>query len=136
MPEGVGYSGSNSPVSTGLDISYIGKHIYGYSGPIVINNTNADLFDFRTGAELISITMQWGMDGVTGGAVIIKVDLDGVNVLYKNVGISGSDNRDDVMVGTNSVDMILPPYTAFKLNIANGGSGNKTCTAWIRGNIL
>jgi len=136
MPEGVGYSGSNSPVSTGLGITYIGKYVYGYSGQIIINDTNADLFNFSTGAEPLLIKLEWGMDGVDGNDTTIEVELDGVNVLYKKVGTAGSDNRDDLVLGTTIVDMILPPYTGFKLNITSTGSANKECTAWITGKAL
>jgi len=54
MPEGVGYIGTVNTPSTGLTINYLGNGYWGgWSGEIEITNTEADMFNFRTGTKII-----------------------------------------------------------------------------------
>jgi len=117
-------------------LSYIGSRVYAYSGSVTVNATNLDLLSFNTGAHALLVLIEWGTDGVDAGTTKFELTLNGNVVLYKRVGVAGSDNRDDLVVGTNQVNMLLPPYSDVVFNIENTASSNQECTVWLTGKIV
>ena len=55
-------SGSN-PAGTGSSLNYIGKHAYGYSGVIAVNNVEKTLLQFSTGNLYIVAKVQFNTGG-------------------------------------------------------------------------
>jgi len=56
--------------------------------------------------------------------------------LYKRVGAAGADNRDDLIIGTNEITMILPASSDIIFNIANGAETNLDTTVWLTGETI
>ena len=119
-----------------LSLNYIGNRVYAYSGSVTVNATDKDLLSFNTGADGLLIQIEWGTDGVDAQTTRFQMTLNNNVVLYKRVGTAGSDNRDDLAVGTNQVNMILPPYSDVVFNIENTGATNQECTVWLIGEVI
>ena len=119
-----------------LSLNYIGKRVYAFSGSVTVNATDIDLLSFNTGAHALLVLIEWGTDGVDANTTRLEMTLNGNVVMYKRVATAGSDNRDDLVVGTNQVHMILPPYSDVVFNIENSGSTNQECTVWLTGKIV
>jgi len=117
-------------------LSYIGSRVYAYSGSVTVNATAIDLLSFNTGAHALLVLIEWGTDGVTANTTRLEMSLNGNVVMYKRVATSGSDNRDDLAVGTNQIHMLLPPYSDVVFNIENSGSSDQACTVWLTGKIV
>jgi len=121
-----------------LALSYIGQRVYAFSGLKTVNNTNVDLLSFNTATNALAVLFEWGCDGVdaSSGAITYQITLNGNIVLYKRVGAAGADNRDDLVVGTNQINMILPPYSDVVFNIQNDAATNVESTVWLTGKIV
>jgi len=137
MPEGVGYGPQNT-ASTGLNLNVIGNHIYGYSGQIAASTTGQDVIKHTTGNFYAVVTVEFSgymtpgdpSNGTSGNAMI---SLSGtiIGELRTAMDISGSGNP------TNAdCQIIIPPYTEFKVNVdAGANSASKLTTIGVTGRI-
>jgi hypothetical protein len=111
MPEGVGY-GSNIVVGTGLELNYIGKHCYAYSGKFATNTTAFQVLSFTSGKGYIVGHMQLngGVDDDNPADSTINtadIQFNGNTVALIRAGTATSD--DSPM--TVSQRLIIPPFT-------------------------
>jgi len=135
MPETDTIPVSASIVSTGLGIRYIGNWAYAFSGKTIVNSDNITFLDFTTGNGFIVAQIEWGGDGIDSGNVSYQIDLNGENVMYKRCAVGGSDNRNDFEIGTNRVQMLIPPLTRFELRVENSTASNYDSTVWLSGRV-
>ena len=126
---------SASIASTGKGIRYIGNWAYAFSGKTIVNSDNITFLDFTTGSGFIVAQIEWGGDGIDSGTVSYQIDLNGENVMYKRCAVGGSDNRNDFEIGTNRVQMLIPPLTRFVLGVENSTASNYDCTVWLSGRV-
>jgi len=109
MPEGVGY-GPQFTASTGLNLNYIGRYCYAYSG--LVSSTSS-------GTDLLNQT-----DDMT-----YEVLLNGNGVQQWQC--TGSKQPEQLQ---NTLDLIIPPYTNVIVKATSAG-GAQTQTATFAGKV-
>jgi len=122
MPEGIPYSGANSPVSTGKELSVVGKHCYAYSGLIATGASYATYLEFTTGSKYIKGIMQIDSDWFSqlNNEFSIKISLDGVGIIEE----ATTGLKDYKSMEIYWYNLVLPPYTTCKVEIFCAGAAN------------
>jgi hypothetical protein len=111
MPEGVGYSGSNVVAGTGLQLNYVGDHVFGYSGAITMASsaTEYSLLEFTTGNKPIKAWVDFrNVTLNTNNNTTSKWYMN--DILVFQVESESSETAFPGHVGR----LIIPPYTSFK----------------------
>jgi len=124
MPEGVGYSGANSPLSTGLELTIVNNDAYAYSGILSINNTETDLLNFRTGNKTIKAKIQFFYAADNSDNYLYKVYFNEVAAFAYIVGDADSHFL------PSQIPVIIPPYTKVRCtadNISASNAINQAC---------
>jgi len=119
MPEGVGY-GPQFTASTGLTLNYIGKHCYGISGVVSVNNNETSLLEFQTSSEYIKGKIQMTCASDTGEDTRFKIYFNNVIIFQygmDNTGEYGGEEDPD-----QPVFVIVPPFTSVKITAMNSSS--------------
>jgi len=118
MPEGVGYSGSNVVAGTGLELNYVGKHVYAYSGRVTFNNNITNALSFTTGNNPIVLDLMITTD---------HNDVDNFQyaLLLNNISIATAlflnTTQTDLTLPIQLLNLVIPPYTNVKLTFQNVG---------------
>jgi len=126
MPEGVGYASSNVVASAGLELNYVGNHVYAFSGTFASATSAFTMLDFTTGAKtikgLFAFNGQIRFDSSVsaGGYSGYQVSFNGIIVALAK---TDTTNNDMPIKGWEKV--IIPPYTNVKVE---GVSGEATAT--------
>jgi hypothetical protein len=120
MPEGIPYASSNVIAGTGLDLNYVGKKAYAYSGAVGVASTTK-LLSFKTGNKIISGRMYTGYCSPTHitDDMSFEVKLNGVLISARYADTSKEANTINMIYYT----MIIPPYSlveVFSTNISSG----------------
>jgi len=124
MPEGVGYSGANSPLSTGLELTIVNEDAYAYSGILSINNTETDLLNFRTGNKTIIAKIQFFYAADNSDNYLYKVYFNEVAAFAYIVGDADSHFL------PSQIPVVIPPYTKVRCtadNISASNAINQAC---------
>jgi len=128
MPEGVGYSGSNVVVNTGLELNYIGAHCYAYSGQkVATGGGDATLLSFTTGAQTIVGELCFTENERGSNAIELQGFINGIRMLDYEYDASPMDTR-------IVYPLLFPPYTVFEFRFIAQGS-NINGTAWFVGRV-
>jgi len=129
MPEGVGYSSSNVTAGVGLELNYVGKRCFAYSGNVMVTTSATDLLNFTTGKESILGKVQFNPASSHDEDVIYRIYLNGLQIqtlwIFDNK-VAGSSNRTH-----NYILMLIPPYTNVQITgtmTANQFNQNATFT--------
>jgi hypothetical protein len=86
MPEGIPYASTNVVAGAGLELNYVGNHVFAFSGGIITlaGNADATMLDMVTGSEYIvgDFVFFAAVDpNLTGGVKTkFKLTLNGVKV--------------------------------------------------------
>jgi len=120
MPEGVGY-GPQYTASTGLELNYIGEHVYAHSGSVGVTGTSAytTLLSFVTGANgyiIAKITM--GSKSGTGDDISFSVSING-NIVYTGYEALVS------MPTQQYLNILLPPGSNILVKARNDGASTE-----------
>ena len=120
MPEGVGYSGANSPVSIGNEFNVVQRFAYAYSGPVGVANSETTVLQATTGNKLMEAKLQLCYVQVdSNDDMEWQIYLDGVLM----AGAKNSDPQSGSEFD-NPLYLILPPYTTIKVTAKNASSGS------------
>lgn len=131
MPEGVGYSGSNVIVGTGLELNYINNFVYAYSGQIgVAQSPVAVLLNFTSGSDLAICKFQFTMGEDTTDNIVWEI-------LLNEIIVSGSLNEAAQMGNPlQPLRITLPPYTKVLVRATNFTQDvARKCYAVVQGKI-
>jgi len=116
MPEGVGY-GPQFTASTGLTLNYIGKHCYGISGVIGVDNNETSLLEFQTSSEYIKGKIQMTCAISTGHDTRYKIYFNNVIIFQYGMDTSGQYGTEEDP--DQPVFVIVPPFTSVKITATN-----------------
>lgn len=114
MPEGIPYSGSNVVAGAGLELNYIGKHCYAYSGKYGANVTRQTMLSFTSGKQYIVGILQLNAcqdddDADKGSPTIAEIFFNGIGIsLIKAEAQSGSGTD---MPSSQTQKLLIPPFT-------------------------
>jgi len=112
MPEGIPYVGTNVIAGTGLELNYLGRHAYAYSGSFNPGGGTTYL-EFTTGAGYIVGTVEINADyaGTGGSNLQVEIAFNGIDVVVER------DVGNDYVPGDTEFKLIIPPYTNVKVTI-------------------
>ena len=113
---------SASIASTGKDFRYIGNWIYGFSGLVTCQNAPVALFETTTGSGIIVcqigiFTAQASTNNAEIVASLNDIDVIAFEVLNTTQG--------DYLNGFAPMDLIIPPFSKFKLTCVNTASSSE-----------
>lgn len=111
MPEGVGYSGSNSVAGAGLELNYIGNHCYAFSGEYGSSTTSQATLEFATGKEYIIFKAYFTgplkySDPNTGREANWQVSLNGIVIANIHTDTTEAD-----ITAQGELEFLVPPFT-------------------------
>jgi len=115
MPEGVGYSGSNVVAGAGLELNYIGRHCYAYSGGKGSIDASVTYLEFTSGnfMAMTELTVNGAVEfsgPTTGLTTAWKLEMNGIVI-----GVYKTETNEEDMPSTLVIPLLIPPYTAIKV---------------------
>jgi len=136
MEEAEGIPPTASTASAGLGISYLGEHIYSYSGEIVMSSSLQTMLEFKTGAGYIVSKMFLSGAVAPGGSGVGTVtsfmfELNDISMLDFKLDTNEEDSPMSVWC-----PLLIPPFTKVQLTcVSLGASSNHFTTACIIGRV-
>jgi len=118
MPEGIPYASSNVVAGTGLELNYIGKHCYAYSGTFAANTTAATALKFTTGNQYIVGEFQLNAAVNTTNPALGTRTL-GI-IAFNSITVSiikGTFSNPSSAPSSAKQKVIIPPYTQVTVTI-------------------
>jgi len=117
MPEGIPYSSSNVTAGTGLELNYLGRHCFAYSG--TFNPGSGETFlSFQTGSGyivgIVEVNADWA--GTGGNNMVVEIYLNEVRVVFEQ------DVGNDYVPGDTEFKLIIPPYTNVKVDLTGASA--------------
>ena len=115
MPEGIPYSSSNVVASAGLDLNYIGKHVYAYSGTFEAKTAAQTVIDTTSGNDYIVGEFQLNAcvgstDPATGTPTLAQILFNGIII-----GIIKAEAISEDTPSSERQKVIIPPYTKIEV---------------------
>jgi len=122
MPEGVGYASSNVVAGAGLELNYVGDHVFAYSGVVdvgAVQSQEYNLLNFTTGNRTIRALFQPVSFEPTNVVYDFqwKVYLNSV-LVYAFIVETGNDPTP-----YEEIDLIVPPLTGVLITAQNPQAG-------------
>jgi len=118
MPEGVGY-GPQYTASTGLELNYIGSHVYAHSGSVGVTNAVTDLLSFTTGAEgYIVAKVTIGSKAGHGDDMSFLININGTQVYTGYEALVSMPTQ-------QYLNILLPPGSNVEVKAKNEGSSSE-----------
>ena len=115
---------------TALTLEVIGNHIYGYSGLVAVDNTEADLINYQTGNFYIVGTFQPSINTDTSDNMFFKIYIGDQVISSTLIGSTTSNTPFE------ETELIIPPYTNLKITCANDSTSSaRDVTAVFTGRI-
>ena len=130
MPEGKGY-GPQFTASAGLNLNYIGSHVYGYSGVFEFTNTEAFGLDFTTGDEYIMARVYWGFQEPSGDNVETRVYMNTILVYA----MESNNGFQDYPHSPMYIDLLIPPLTRVQIGAINEVSTARDAIVTLTGRL-
>ena len=106
---------SASIASTGLGIRYIGNWVYGISGVVSIDNTEASALEGTTNTGIIIGTVQFFSDQNAGDDYVLRIYYNDQAVVQARL----SATHDTAPYGYYPINVVVPPLTNFKVTLDN-----------------
>ena len=108
-------AGSN-PAGTGTTLNYIGNRVYAYSGAIACSDSEKTLLDFTTGSELLvaKIKVAVATPSQENDTMRFIFEMDGT-IVYRSLIWSGISGTAGYISNRETVNVVLPPFTHFKV---------------------
>ena len=124
--------GSGGTAGTGTTISYIGNHVYAYSGLFEFDNSafKAGL-SFTTGANYQVVKIYWTYPESSGDNILSQIYMNSELIFsqYHN------NTRLDFTGPTLSVKILVPPYTKLEVGTLNGDANVRDCLVTYTGRV-
>ena len=115
MPEGIPYASSNVVASAGLDLNYIGKHAYAYSGTFEGSTTAQTVIDTSSGNGYLVGEFQLNAivsatDPAVGNPTLAQILFNGtiIAIIKAEAGTEDTPSSERQKV-------IIPPYTKIQV---------------------
>jgi len=125
MPEGIPYASSNVVAGAGLELNYIGRHCYAYSGGIGASTSEITYLSFTSGnfytvAELtINGHLEFGNGQGTLDAWKLRMNGVIIGVYKTETTLTTAD-----LVGSVVVPLLIPPYTQIIVSCDSDDTNN------------
>jgi len=118
MAEAEGIPPTASVVVPGLSLNYVGDWVYAYSGALVLDSNYVDYLNFTSGAGIIVGKVQINADwsGIAGNTLYNDIYLNDELVIFER------DTGNDYVPGAPIIHFIIPPFTAFKLQMKSAAA--------------
>jgi len=129
--------GGANPSGTGSSINYVrtdeGKTFaYGYSGPVVVNNTTITALQFNSNSNLIEATIQLGgiiADMGSNKKIGLIVKFNG-QTISENIRLT---NNAQSFLDTDPLYVVIPPYTKVEIQIMTDNAADISYYATLSG---
>jgi len=112
MPEGIPYASSNVVAGAGLELNYLGRHCFAYSGKIAASTGPLNALVFTTGSGYIKGEFQ--LNAAVDISSPTSVRQTTLEVRFNKVTISAiraGVEADDQTAQSERQKVIIPPYT-------------------------
>jgi len=115
MPEGIPYASSNVVASAGLDLNYIGKHAYAYSGTFEGKTAAQTVIDTSSGNGYIVGEFQLNAivnatDPAAGNPTLAQILFNGTIIA-----IIKAEAGTEQTPSSETQKVIIPPYTKIQV---------------------
>jgi len=130
MPEGIPYVGTNVIAGTGLELNYLGRHCFAYSGARSIpaaGVAGTTMLNFTTGAHVIRGYFAWHSEASTTTDEFMVVKLNGIITVQSRYSDAYNSSNDQPL------EIIIPPYT--NVECLFGNDGGTTATFQLTGKV-
>ena len=122
MPEGVGYASSNVVAGTGLELNYVGNHVFAFSGQFGESTSAQTALEFQTGNEVITGILQFNCfvgqtDPSAGSRGTCTVSINGIETF-----IIKADGLSETTPSSETQALTLPPYTTLTATLDSTGT--------------
>jgi len=116
--------GGNNPAGIGTTVNYLGKHVYGYSGVIRANSSEAIALKFKTGSLYIRGLVSVAVDEDNLGTNYLKFQI----LMDDQIIVNSRERRDLGAIKNYPLDIIIPPYTNTIIKFpANSTNADLSC---------
>jgi len=128
MPEGVGY-GPQFTASTGLSLNIIGNHAYAQSGPFAQDTNEHTMLEFRMGSSYLVAEISF--HGTVNASAPNDGNLTAWQVYFNGsvVFLNKTDSSDENSPHSETLPILIPPYTEVKITGTDFSGGNAGDTA-------
>jgi len=116
MPEGIPYASTNVVAGAGLELNYVGKHVYAYSGEITFQNAGTDALVFTTGNNPMVLNMMVMTNDTDADDFVYNLTLNEVSIAKARFTAIGMSS---LTLPIQLLNIVVPPYTNVKLNFKN-----------------
>jgi len=116
MPEGVPYASSNVIAGAGLELNYVGDHVFAYSGVRATSNTDVNLLSFTSGSKIIKADVFFGYLDNDNKSFEYKILFNSVLVSGWVTGGAGNQANADI---SPIIPIVIPPYTEVLITAKN-----------------
>ena len=116
MPEGIPYASTNVVAGAGLELNYVGKHVYAYSGEITFQNAGTDALVFTTGNNPMVLNMMVMTNDTDADDFVYNLTLNEVSIAKARFTAIGMSS---LTLPIQLLNIVVPPYTNVKLKFKN-----------------
>jgi hypothetical protein len=120
MPEGIPYASSNVTAGVGLELNYLGRHCFAYSGWVPVGSSNVNLLEFTTGNNYIIAEFQFSSAAAHTDNFQYQVKLNDTGTFSYIVTDAAQYTDPDL-----PIRIVIPPYTNVKAMAKNLSSGTE-----------
>ena len=130
--------GGSNPSGVGSTVNYIrtseGNFLYGYSGPVVVNEATVTAIEFNSGSNVIKGQIQLTGDFADMGGskkIGMIVSFDGQKIssnIRLNIATNAYNDLDPLFV-------LIPPFTTVKIEITTDNQANIEYYATLTGRV-
>jgi len=130
MPEGIPYASTNVIAGAGLDLNYVGRHCFAYSGGQSTTNSAKTVLSFQTGNKYIEGLFEmcggvnYNAGNLNDGTIdAFRISLNGVVVAIIKIDMIQED-----MPTKETFNVILPPYTVVLVECLGSANASSELT--------
>ena len=116
MPEGIPYAGSNVVAGTGLELNYVGKHVYAYSGRVTFDNNVTDALNFTTANTPMVLDLMICTDNNDVDKFQYALLINGIPIAKA---LFLDTTQTDLTLPIQLLNLVIPPYTNVQLTFQN-----------------
>jgi hypothetical protein len=117
---GAGNVAGSNPTGVGQGLNYIGEHIYGFSGIVLVGDSEVALIDTTMGSGYSVLHLDFGTGSVSSRDMLWIVYLDEQEVYsYVSSGTNQAGANPQ-----NHIQILVPGYSKFKITAENVSDSN------------
>ena len=126
---------SSQPVATpnALNFTPDNKRCYAYSGDVAVSASNTTMLEFSTNSEYIVATFEYHgtIAQIASNQLAIELTLNGVSIIHTYY-----DATVDHTLWDYPPKIIIPPFTDFKITLAQASGSDRTMQVTLTGEVF